>query len=144
MAQEHLFDETVHKANVWLDEINQQTGATDRHRAWRALGAVLHALRDRLPFPEAVKLGAQLPLLIRALYFSEWDVSRTPTRTRHIGEFLAPLSKAFPNEPTQMTLLANAVLTVLAKHVSKGEIEHVAHVLPAELRELFPSGELTA
>jgi len=36
------------------------------------LGAVLHALRDRLQIGLAVHLGAQLPLLVRGLYYDQW------------------------------------------------------------------------
>ena len=42
-----VFDETLHKTNTWLKEIAQVLGS-DRHRAYQALRAVLHCLRDRL------------------------------------------------------------------------------------------------
>lgn len=59
-----VFDRTLQTTNIWLDDIMAGLGP-DRHLAWHVLGAVLHALRDRLPLDQAAHLGAQLPLLVR-------------------------------------------------------------------------------
>ena len=66
-----VFDKTVQTTNIWLDEIMARMGP-DRHIAWHILGAVLRALRDRLPLDDAAHLGAQLPLLVRGLYYDQW------------------------------------------------------------------------
>jgi uncharacterized protein (DUF2267 family) len=42
-----VFDKTLQTTNIWLDEIMAKF-EPDRQVAWHALGAVLHALRDRL------------------------------------------------------------------------------------------------
>src|SRR2546423_5270300 len=52
-----VFDRTLQITNIWLDEIMETLGP-DRQVAWHALGAVLRALRDRLPLGLAVHLGA--------------------------------------------------------------------------------------
>jgi Uncharacterized conserved protein (DUF2267) len=44
---------------------------------------VLHALRDRLPQQNAVELGAQLPMVIRGMYYEGWDLQKEPSRGRH-------------------------------------------------------------
>jgi uncharacterized protein (DUF2267 family) len=43
-----VFDTTLHKTNAWLSELMQGAHLADRHAAYRALRATLHALRDRL------------------------------------------------------------------------------------------------
>lgn len=43
-----VFDKTIQTTNIWLDEIMDEMGP-DRQLAWHTLGAVLRALRDRLP-----------------------------------------------------------------------------------------------
>jgi uncharacterized protein (DUF2267 family) len=53
-----VFDKTVQTTNAWLKEIMEATGL-DRRRAYRALAAVLHALRDRLTVDEVAQLGAR-------------------------------------------------------------------------------------
>src|SRR3981189_922621 len=66
-----VFDKTVQTTNAWLKEIMEATGL-DRRRAYRALAAVLQALRDRLTVGEVAQLGAQLPILVRGLYYDQW------------------------------------------------------------------------
>ena len=51
-----VFDKTVHTTNAWLKEIMEVTGP-DRHRAYRVLAAVLHALRDRLTVTRQLNSG---------------------------------------------------------------------------------------
>jgi len=62
-----VFDKTLQIAPVWLGEMGP-----DRQRAHHALRAVRHALRDRLPLHLAAHLGAQLPLLVRGIYYDSW------------------------------------------------------------------------
>jgi uncharacterized protein (DUF2267 family) len=75
-----VFDQTLQKTNIWLKEIMDDLGP-DRQRAYHALRAVLHTLRDRLTVEEAAHLSAQLPLLVRGIYFEGWHprTSRPPS-----------------------------------------------------------------
>ena len=68
-----VFDTTVHKTHVWLNDIMQELGWEDRHKAYLGLRTTLHALRDRLTVEETAQLAAQLPMLIRGLYYEGWD-----------------------------------------------------------------------
>jgi uncharacterized protein (DUF2267 family) len=121
-----VFDKTVHTTNAWLKEIMEVTGP-DRHRAYRVLAAVLHALRDRLTVDEAAQLGAQLPILVRGLYYDQWHhPAGKPERLRHKDEFLsevaAELDDIKPINPEQAT---RAVFSVLERHIAPGEIEDI-------------------
>jgi uncharacterized protein (DUF2267 family) len=71
-----VFDTTVHKTNSWLHELMEELGWSDRHKAYLALRATLHALRDRLTVQGVAQLGAQLPMLIRGFYYEGWVPSR--------------------------------------------------------------------
>jgi uncharacterized protein (DUF2267 family) len=66
-------------------------GWPNRHKAYLALRATLHALRDRLTVEEVAQLGAQLPTLIRGFYYEGWDPTGKPLRVRHKEQFLARL-----------------------------------------------------
>ena len=46
-----VFDQTLQKTNIWLKDIIGKVGP-DRQRAYHALRAVLHTLRDRLTVEE--------------------------------------------------------------------------------------------
>lgn len=132
------FDKTVQTTNIWLNEIEAAIGP-DRQTALHALRAVLHPLRDRLPLDEAAHLGAQLPMLVRGIYYEDWRPQANPTPIRHQDEFLARvqagLGRSRPLDPKEV---ARAVLTVLDHHVAPGEVEKVKHSLPSELRVLWP------
>ena len=134
-----VFDSTLHQTNAWLKAIMQRIGTEDRHRAYLALRLTLQALRDRLPPEVAVHLGAQLPMLVRGFYYEDWHMAATPTRERHKDEFLAHLREGFVREPDlDPEPLARAVLATLAEHIDRGQVVKVLHVLPPELRELWP------
>jgi len=136
-----VFDTTLQKTHTWLKAIMERLGTQDRHRAYMALRAVLHALRDRLPVTEAAQLGAQLPMLIRGLYYEGWDPAATPRKERHKEEFLAHVARELrtPAGPAvDPEAAVRAVFGVLAERVSAGEIADVKGILPAELRALWP------
>jgi uncharacterized protein (DUF2267 family) len=134
-----VFDTTVQKTNSWLNELREMLGWQDRHRAYRALRATLHALRDRLTVEEVAQFGAQLPMLIRGFYYEGWDPTGKPERERHREHFLARIQQEVrDDERIDPERVARAVFTVLARRVTEGEIEDVKHVLPAKIRDLWP------
>jgi uncharacterized protein (DUF2267 family) len=133
-----VFDTTLHKTKSWLNELMQVLGSQDRHEAYLAMKATLHALRDRLTVEEVAQLGAQLPMLIRGFYYEGWDPTGKPLRVRQKEQFLARIEQQFRGDDgINAERLARAVFTVLAKRVSEGEIEDVKHILPAEIRDLW-------
>lgn len=133
------FDAALDTANGWMRELMDEMGWTDRHKAYYAFRAVLHALRDRLPVNEAVDLGAQLPMLIRGFYFEGWRPANKPLKERTRDEFLAHIGDAYLFDvDADAVAITKAVLGVLANRVTIGEIEDVRHVLPKPIRELWP------
>ena len=134
-----VFDTTVHKTNSWLKEVMQEIHREDRRKAYLALRATLHALRDRLTVEEVAQLGAQLPMLIRGFYYEGWDPTRKPVKLRDREEFLSLVEAEFRADDTlNPELIARAVFKVLTNRITAGEIEDVKHVLPAEIRSLWP------
>jgi uncharacterized protein (DUF2267 family) len=134
------FDSTVHTTNLWLHELAEQLGAEDRHRAYQALRAVLHALRDRLSIDHVAALGAQLPMLVRGFYYEGWHPSGKPLKERKREEFLAHVEAEFREGPIYVGAedVTRAVFQLLAKHISAGEVATVRNSLPAEIRALWP------
>jgi len=133
------FDKALHKAHVWLNEVTESLGeGATKQQGYAALRAVLHALRDRLSVDEAAQLAAQLPVLIRGIYYEGWNPSKTPLRIRHREEFLdlvrRHLGKVDNVEPQAAV---KAVFALLKAHVSAGEIDDVLAEMPQELRALW-------
>ena len=139
-----VFDTTVHRTNSWLKELTQLQGAESRHTAYLGLRATLHALRDRLTVEEVAHLGAQLPMLIRGLYYEGWDVTGKPLKLRHRDQFLDHIRQELRGpDPIDPEQTARAVFTLLSNRVSEGEIENVKQLLPVEIRELWPESART-
>ena len=135
-----VFDATVHKTNAWLKRLMEIGGWQDRHLAYVALRATLHALRDRLTVEETAQLAAQLPMLVRGFYYEGWDPTGAPARDRHQEAFLARIWRELPpGAPMDPEPVARAVFRLLSERVADGEIDDVRHVLPAEIRELWPA-----
>jgi uncharacterized protein (DUF2267 family) len=133
-----VFDETVQKTNAWLKHIASSQG-TDRHQAYRALRAVLHCLRDRLPVHEAAQLGDQLPMLIRGIYYEAWHPAGKPTKIRSREEFLGRIAADLSSSGADPERAVRAVLQALQDHVAQGEVEDVIQVLPRGIRALWPA-----
>ena len=133
------FDETVQLSNLWLNELMRAVDWSDKYRAYRLLRATLHALRDRLTAHEAAHFGAQLPMLIRGLYYDGWHMKDVPAPERTKGAFLGHIEAAFQQDPNADTEgLVREVFKLLARKISPGEIEDVKRVLPTDIRSLWP------
>jgi uncharacterized protein (DUF2267 family) len=134
-----VFDRTVQKTNEWVDELGRLLGWSDKHTIYQALRATLHAVRDRLSVEEVAKLSAQLPMLVRGIFFEGWDPTGKPLKLRQKEEFLLHIERELnPDGLVDPERVARAVFTMLAQRVSAGEIENVKHVMPAQIRELWP------
>jgi uncharacterized protein (DUF2267 family) len=143
-----VFDRTIHLTNGWLDEIIDwivpapASLRPDKHLAWHALGAVLRAVRDRVPLELAVHLGAQLPLLVRGTYYDQWRAGETSKKWRTAKEFLAivaaDLSSVASASAEDVADAADAVFRVLNHHVDPGQLRKIRQALPEEIRALWP------
>jgi uncharacterized protein (DUF2267 family) len=134
-----VFDKTLQTANIWLDELMEVVGP-DRQVAWHALGAVLRTLRDRIPLGLAAHLGSQLPLVVRGLYYDQWEPKKTPDKTRSLDEFLQHIGEQLENiRPVNVQEGTRAVFHVLSRHLDRGQMVKVRDALPEEIRRsLWP------
>lgn len=135
-----MLDRTVQETNVWLREMEDELGP-DRQRAYHALRATLHTLRDRLAVDEAAHLGAQLPTLIRGIYYESWRPSQTPRKERSADEFLGHIAERLGGiGPMNPEAAARATFHRLSAHVSPGEIDDVKSALPEPIRRFWGDG----
>lgn len=134
------FDEAPAAGAVWVIGLQNRLGWQDRHMAYTALLAALHALRDCLPTDEAVYLGAELPPLLRGLYYEGWHPRERPLRPEDRDAFLSRLHEAMHRDlgadPEQV---ARAVFELLSERISAPELEEIRAACPAPLHGLWPA-----
>jgi uncharacterized protein (DUF2267 family) len=140
--QPEVFETTLQKTNLWLKQISDLMHWDDHHKAYHGLRVVLHALRDRLPVPEAAHLGAQLPMLVRGFYYDNWKPVSTPSKLKTTQEFYDVVRENFAaDRNVNPMLLTEAVMKVLAANLSPGELEKLSLIFPPHLREIWPKAE---
>ena len=132
------FDKTLQLTHIWLDEISDKVGP-DRHVAWRVLGAVLHVLRDRLPVDLSAHFGAQLPLLVRGLYYDRYEPSKQPSKIASAEDFAEQVAELLEDSrPMRPELAVKTVFAMLSRHLSAGLLDNVRLALPQSIRALWP------
>lgn len=133
------FESTCHKTNLWIQEVKREACWDDTQRAYHALVAVLHAIRDQLEVAEVADFSAQLPMLLRGAYYEGWQPARKTEKVRTEEGFLEIIYRAFPNDlEIDAEHVFLSVLNVITRHVSAGEMSDIKSTLPAKVRELWP------
>src|SRR5437763_1759756 len=136
-----VFDKTLQTTNIWLDEIIDQIGP-DRRVAWKVLSVVLHKLRDRLPVDLAAHLSAELPLLVRGVYYDQYEPSRQPTGTQTFEELCDEVGKWLTDtRPVNARDAIHAVFRTLSRHIPAGQIKKVQQSLPQSIRIAWETAE---
>ena len=134
------FDKTVLESNLWLKDVMERLNTNDRHHAYSTLRAVLHALRDRIGPESAAHLGAQLPMLLRGLFYEGWDPTGKPSKERHEADFLAHIACELPRtDAAEVEQGVRAALDVLSKRIDRRTAVKLAAMFPLELRKLWPA-----
>src|SRR3954452_24995099 len=116
-------ERSIQKSSEWLHELAGELG-TDEQTAWRVLRAYLQVLRDRLTIDEAAQLAAQLPHLLRGVFYEGFDPGHQPEKIRDRDVFLSRLAERGQLADAGEAAAAAAAFTrVLCRHISAGEIE---------------------
>ena len=137
----HVFDKMNQQAASWIKGMMARLNTEDDDKAMHALRAGLQALRDRLPVDEAAQLAAQLPLIIRGMFFEGWVPRDKPLRIRHREDFLDLVREKYGRDDAAAADIVVAMFHVLEDHVSRGEITDVMMSLPRELVDLISPRE---
>ncbi|MEW5895895.1 MAG: DUF2267 domain-containing protein [Candidatus Omnitrophota bacterium] len=138
MTRNHSFENTLSKTNEWLKAIEDELHVNDEQKAYQSLRAVIHALRDRLTIEEIADFGAQLPMLIRGLYYEGWIPTEKPRGYKTREEFIENIEKNIPND-VEPRAAVESVFKVIERHVTSGEVDDIKSILPKELLSLWPA-----
>jgi uncharacterized protein (DUF2267 family) len=140
MTKLAVLDTTVQKTHEWLRDISKGLGFDNDRAAYAALRAVLHGLRDLLATDQVARFGAQLPMLVRGIYYEGWNPVSPLTGGQKRNDFLQTIGKELHDhsELRNAAHVARIVFGVVAMHVTAGEVDKIVHSLPRETRELWP------
>ena len=127
-----VIDHSVQLTHEWINELAEKLGWQDQKQVLHLLRAVLTGVRDHLPHEESAGFAAQLPILIRGMYYEGWRPAATPNTDRSKEGFVGKIEKTFSEDreysgEKDITL----VMRFLSGKVTAGEISDVrnAHEL---------------
>lgn len=129
-------DASIGKASAWLMDIDAGFGSSDRHLAYRVLRAWLHCLRDRLSVEVAAHFAAQLPELLRGVFFDGWNPSRVPQKYDRVA-YTARFAHEARIRDAEVAKAAGIVTAVARRRMSPGVVAQAFGLLPADLRDLL-------
>jgi uncharacterized protein (DUF2267 family) len=133
-----FLDNSIPKANEWVRDFMAELQIKETSLARRLLSSTLHALRDRLPFPDAEKFGAQLPLVMREHFYGGWCPGMNCLRSRSREEFFRRMRRYGAGQAAvEEEHVLRAFYRVLAHRIAQHDIEDIAAILPEELQDLW-------
>ncbi|MCP2293297.1 DUF2267 domain-containing protein [Nocardia amikacinitolerans] len=126
------FAAAVHTAHEWLRAVADGLDTEDMSFAHRALRAWMHVVRDRIGSANSAHLSAQLPEVLRGVYYEGWVPSHVPVH-HGLAEFIDQFAREACIGRDEVGKVAGAITAVLADRFSPGQLNRVFAVLPMHL-----------
>lgn len=143
------FDQYAQDGRRFVREVAVELGdARNMQQAERVMTAVLHTIRDILSPEESLHFISQLPMLVKAMYVNGWHF-HPRSRIRSAADFVECLMLQCPRTAPRdfgddeiALRKTHAVIRVLKRHISAGEIRDVMNQFPEALVSLWGNGPL--
>lgn len=132
-ARSDPFNHALHTANIWLADIGAALGTRDRHYTHGVVRAWMHTLRDRLTVDAAAKFGAQLPELLRGVYYDGWEPNKAPVKY-NVEQYIQRFAAQARIPAVQVPTTAATITEVMADRMSPGQVSETLAELPTDLR----------
>lgn len=134
-----VIDHTVQLTHEWINELRERLDWFSSQDALRLLRVTLQQIRDHISHEEVAQLSAQMPLLIRGMFFEGWRPSQTPVKDRDGAVFLSTIEERVGDvQEWRGSDDITCVLEMLNARISDGEIADVKANLPKRIRDLWP------
>jgi uncharacterized protein (DUF2267 family) len=134
------FDHAVQTTILWLNDIETEMDAKDdKDRAYRATKAVLHAIRDRLPYEALFHFAANLPMIMKGMLFDGYEPKNKPIKVRSVEDFYDVIQENYDAQNREMInadFALQAVVNVLFRRMGP-EMRKVAANMPEKIAPLF-------
>ncbi|KZS56673.1 hypothetical protein A4G26_16820 [Mycobacterium kansasii] len=129
-------DHAIHVAHTWVNEVANEFDTDDREFAYGVLRAWLHTLRDRLPVEAAAHFAAQLPDLIRGVFYAGWDPGGVPVKY-NAEAYIARFAREANISLRDVDKAAGAVTAALLHFLPPPQVAKALDQLPNEIRVLL-------
>jgi uncharacterized protein (DUF2267 family) len=134
-----VLDRTWQKAHELVNELKGRLDWSSDRDTLRLLRVTLHQIRDRIHVNETAQLSAQLPIIIRGMFFEGWQPNLVPLPERRAADFISAIEHHVgdmmeyrgPQDILTVFKLLNA-------RISAGQINDIRANLPEEIRALWP------
>jgi len=140
MATTPILENNIHQTMDWIYAVEEACHWDDENqrKAFIALRAVLHQLRDLLALETAAALSSQLPLLIRGIFFENWKPDSNSSKIFERDDFLKKVGKAmYPYRDMDIEKTIKGVFNVLSRKLPPGVFENILQAIPKDIQELY-------
>ncbi|MEB8386553.1 DUF2267 domain-containing protein [Rhodobacteraceae bacterium KMM 6894] len=134
-----VIDATVQKTYEWINELKGRLDWSSDRDALRLLRVTLQQIRDRVQANESAQISAQLPILIRGLFFEGWQPHLVPLKDRSAIDLITAIEHHVGDVMEyrgQQDIVT--VFKLLNARISVGEINDIRANLPEDIRALWP------
>jgi len=102
--------------------------------------AWLHTLRDRLTVEASAHFAAQLPDLIRGVYYAGWNPSAVPQKY-DVEEYALRFAHEATIAPADVGKAAAATTAATLHHLPAAQMDKALEQLPQQLRAVLQPGQ---
>lgn len=129
-------DHAVEIAHIWVNDVAKEFDTDNREFAYRVLRAWLHTLRDRLTVQASALFAAQLPDLIRGMFYAGWDPDAVPDKYNS-EVYVLRFAKEAGIAINDVGKAAAATTAAVARHLPAPQLDKTFGHLPADIRVLL-------
>lgn len=134
-----VIDHTVQITHEWINELKERLDWVGHRDALHLLRVTLTSLRDHLSHEEVADFAAQLPLLIRGMFYEGWQPAGTPLKDRSQQAFVDGIEAQIENGIDYRGVEdISTVFKLLNARISAGEVNDMRGNLPSGIRDLWP------
>lgn len=133
-------DHATQSAHTWVRDVAREFDTEDLEFAYRVLRAWLHTLRDRLTVEASAHFAAQLPDLIRGIYYAGWNPSAVPHKY-DVDEYALRFAHEATIAPGDVSKAAAATTAAALRHLSAAQMDKALEQLPPPLRAVLQPGQ---
>jgi uncharacterized protein (DUF2267 family) len=129
-------DHALQAAHIWVNDVAKEFDTDDREFAYGVLRAWLHTLRDRLTVEASARFAAQLPDLIRGVFYAGWNPTVVPDKY-DAEVYAVRFAKEACIAVNDVGKAAAATTAAVSRHLPAAQVDKALDHLPIDIRTLL-------